>query len=558
MDLKKEIIKLLKKEIKNLDDNLLQSPPNQEMGDYTLPCFTLSKQLKKDPKVIAEDLTKKLKPNKYIKKIQNIGPYLNFFVNKELKNKSILEKINKKYGTKTSLKKTIVIEFPSPNTNKPLHLGHLRNMALGDSISRILETQGYKIKRVNLNNDRGIHICKSMLAYKKWSRNKKPNKKTDHFVGDYYVLFAQKEKENKELNKEAQQMLRKWEKGDPNTLALWKKMNKWAFDGFNETYKRYGIKFTKEYYESKIFKKGRNIILDAYEKKIVQKDKTGAILINLGKKLGEKILLRSDSTSVYITQDIYLAKKKYDDYKFTKSIYVVGREQEYHFEVLFNILKLLKFNFAKDCYHLSYGMVSLPHGKMKSREGTVVDADNLMDDLSTLAKEEIKLRHNLNKKDLEDLSEKIGIGAIKYYLLKFSAQKDFTFNPEESISFEGETGPYIQYSLVRAKKIIKKLKTKTTNVDYSLLKKPEEITLINLFSEYPLILEKSAKIYKPHIIADYAYKLASNFNRFYEFCPVVQAQDKNLQIARKRVVEAYIIIISSAINLLGIEAVDLM
>tara|TARA_Y100000310_G_C20676995_1_gene813666 strand:+ start:425 stop:2086 length:1662 start_codon:yes stop_codon:yes gene_type:complete len=553
MDFRKEILKLLK-----IKEDILEVPPNPEMGDYALPCFTLAKAHKKAPQQIAQDLAKKLKPNTNIKEIKATGPYLNFFVNKTKRSESILKKTTKpKYAFKKKTNKTIIVEFPSPNTNKPLHLGHLRNMALGESVSRILESQGNKIKRLNLNNDRGIHICKSMLAYQKWGKNKQPKKKSDHFIGDYYVLFAKKVKQNPKLEDEAREMLKKWELGDKETIKLWKKMNKWAFDGFKETYKSFGIKFDKEYYESKTYSKGREIIEGNTKKGLFKKDDSGATLIDLGDELGEKILLRADGTSVYITQDLYLANLKYNEYKFSKSIYVVGSEQIYHFKVLFKLLDLLGYKYAKDCYHLSYGMVSLPEGKMKSREGTVVDADNLMDDLFKLAKKEIEKRNKLSKAKTEELAKKISLAALKYYLLKYSAHKDFTFNPKESISFEGETGPYLQYSLVRAKKIKKQLKS-GSKVNYNLLIHPAEQELIKEFSNLSSVLEKAAKTYSPHAIATYAYNLASSFNRFYELCPVTKAENNELQKARLVLVDSYINIMSSCLWLLGIEVVEQM
>ncbi|MBT4175182.1 arginine--tRNA ligase [archaeon] len=555
MDFRKEILKLLKKEIK---EDLLEVPSNPEMGDYALPCFTLAKAYKKAPQQIAQDLAKKIKPNTNIKEIKATGPYLNFFVNKTKRSEAILKQTTKeKYAFKNNNKKTTLVEFPSPNTNKPLHLGHLRNMALGESVSRILESQGSKIKRLNLNNDRGIHICKSMLAYQKWGKGKEPNKKSDHFIGDYYVLFAQKAKKEPKLEDEAREMLRKWELGDKETIKLWKKMNKWAFEGFKETYKTFGIKFDKEYYESKTYFKGKEIVLENTKKGLFKKDDTGATLIDLGGELGEKILLRADGTSVYITQDLYLANLKYNEFKFNKSVYVVGNEQNYHFKVLFKILDLLGYKYAKDCYHLSYGMVSLPEGKMKSREGTVVDADDLMDDLFNLARKEVEKRNKLSKTKTEELARKISLSALKFYLLKHSAHKDFTFNPKESISFEGETGPYLQYSLVRAKKIKKQLK-KSSKINYNLLIHPAEQGLVREFSELSSVLEKAAKTYSPHAITVYAYNLASSFNRFYELCPVIKAENDELQKARYILVDSYINIMGSCLWLLGIETVEQM
>src|SRR3989344_3092946 len=557
MELKQEVAKLLTKilplkEVEILI--LLETPKDPNLGDLSLPCFQLSKILKKDPKVIAQDLKNKLKPNKTIKEIKVIGPYLNFyFDNKTLE--PILNKILKekeKYGFKKSNKKKVVIEFPSPNTNKPLHLGHLRNMALGESISNILESQGYNVIRVNLNNDRGIHICKSMLAYKKWGNNKIPNKKPDHFVGDFYVLFAQKSKDNPKLDQEALELLRKWESGDKQTIKLWKKMNSWALKGFNETYKRFGLKFNKVYFESKIYKKGKDLVLNELKQGNFQKDEKGAIIVDL-ENIGRKILLREDGTSIYITQDLYLAKLKHEDFKADSYIIISASEQDHHFKVLFKILELLKFPFAKSYHHLSYGLVLLPEGRMKSREGTVVDADNLIDELAGMVKEELKKRQN---KD-QGLAEKIALSSLKYHLLKFSTITNITFNPQESISLQGETGPYLQYSLVRANKILIKSKIKA-KIDINLLKEPETIDLIKSLSNFPLILEKSAKTYTTHYLTEYIFKLASLFNLFYEKYPVINAESKELQASRLSLVQAYKYIIGVGLSLLGIEEVKEM
>ena len=557
MELKQEVAKLLTKilplkEVEILI--LLETPKDPNLGDLSLPCFQLSKILKKDPKVIAQDLKNKLKPSKTIKEIKVIGPYLNFyFDNKTLEpllNKILKEK--EKYGFKKPNKKKVVIEFPSPNTNKPLHLGHLRNMALGESISNILESQGYKVIRVNLNNDRGIHICKSMLAYKKWGNNKIPNKKPDHFVGDFYVLFAQKSKDNPELDQEALDLLRKWESGDKQTIKLWKKMNSWALKGFNETYKRFGLKFNKVYFESKIYKKGKDLVLNELKQEKFQKDEKGAIIVDL-ENIGRKILLREDGTSIYITQDLYLAKLKHEDFKADSYIIISASEQDHHFKVLFKILELLKFPFAKSYHHLSYGLVLLPEGRMKSREGTVVDADNLIDELAGMTKEELKKRQN---KDPE-LAEKIALSALKYHLLKFSTITNITFNPQESISLQGETGPYLQYSLVRANKILIKSKIKA-KIDINLLKEPETIDLIKSLSNFPLILEKSAKTYTTHYLTEYIFKLASLFNLFYEKYPVINAESKELQASRLSLVQAYKYVMGVGLSRLGIEEVKEM
>lgn len=549
MDFKNEIIKELKKYAKIVN---LEVPPNKDFGDYAFPCFSLAKKLKKNPNEIAKDLAKKLK--KFKTKV--IGPYLNFFVDKTKLAKNVIKQILKekdKYGSKKENKK-IVVEYPSPNTNKPLHLGHVRNILIGQCISNVFEFLGNKVFRINLNNDRGIHICKSMLAYQKWGRNSKPKVKPDHFVGKYYVMFNKKK--NKNLEEEAQELLKKWEKGDKKIISLWKKMNNWALKGFKETYKRLNVKFKKVYNESSVYGKGKKIILDGYKKKIFSKDKEGAIFIDLDKKLGKKILLRSDGTSLYITQDIYLAEKKYKDFKFDKSIYVVGSEQNYHFKVLFKVLKLLKNKWADNCHHLSYGMIYLPEGRMKSREGTIVDADDIIDKMNDLAKKELKKRYKLSKKELEKRAKQIGLGALRFFILKMDIWKDMLFNPKESINFEGDTGPYCQYAYARACSILRKVKA-VGKVDYGFLGKDPEINLVKKLNEFSDIVEKASKDLKPNLLATYVHDLARTFNEFYHDCPVNRAP-KNIKRARLDLVKATIYVLKTGLNLLNIDAPEKM
>ncbi len=559
-----EVAKLIAKETKlNLEEisKSLEFPPNLEMGDLAFPCFSLSKKMKRNPIEISNELAGKIKSSGSIKEVKSMGPYLNFFIKPEKLAESVLEEIStqkKDYGSKKSSGKTILVEFPAPNTNKPLHVGHVRNMCIGESISRILETQGHTVFRVNLNNDRGVHICKSMLSYQKWGKNTRPDKKSDHFVGEFYVLFAKKAKDSPGLEKEAQELLRLWEAKDDKTRALWKKMNKWALDGFKETYKNFGIRFDKEYFESEMYEKGKEIVNTYLKKGVFRKGTAGEVLIDLGKEIGKKVLLRADGTTVYITQDLYLAELKYKDYAYDKSIYVVGSEQKYHFKVLFEILKRIKFKGAKGCYHLSYGMVNLPEGKLKSREGTVVDADDLLEEVAEAAEKEIKKRQNVSVKEAKELSLKIALSAIKYFMLKHYAQKDFIFRPKESISFEGNTGPYIQYSLVRANKILEKSTEKIRDkVDFSLLTEKEEIKLIKKLSLFGEILEETSKNYAPNILAEYVYSLANLFSQFYEKCPVIQ-EDKKRERSRIFLIQCFTQVLEKGLNLLGIDAVSKM
>ena len=543
---------------------LLDVPPNPNLGDIAFPCFKLTKKLDKSPQQIAKDLEMAIKipDGSLVKEVKAMGPFLNFFFDiSQLAEKTLSRIWNErtKYGFKADNQKTVLIEFPSPNTNKQLHLGHLRNMALGESTSRIFESQGYDVVRANLLNDRGIHICKSMLAYKKWGNNHQPDKKEDHFVGDFYVLFSKKAKENPELEEEAQELLKLWEAKDNQTIALWKKMTEWAVNGFNKTFVKFGISFDKTYRESDLWEKGKDIILNGLETNLFRKDEVGNIVVDLGEPLGTKVLLRANGTSVYVTQDIYLAKKKHEDFNYFKSIYVIGSEQNYHLSVLFKILKILGFDFADGCYHLSHGMISLPEGKMKSREGTVVDADEIIDELTRMAKSEILSRQKILDKEIDSTAEKIAMAALKYFLLKFVASKDFVFYPEESISLYGKTGPYLQYAFVRANRIIQKIeKEASLDVNFSLLNKPEEITLIKLLKDYPDILEQASFSYSPHILAEFAHELAASFNLFYEKYQVIGESTEEIQNSRLLLVECFRDVIRNCLYMFGIDTVEVM
>jgi len=564
---KEAIIRLLKKEVKEPIE--LETPPDSKLGDYAFPCFGLAKQLKKSPMEIAKDLASKLKPNKYIKEIKSTGPYVNFFVNNGIFNEAILKEIlnkKEKYGSSFKKNKRVVVEFPAPNTNKPLHLGHVRNMLIGESLSRILEFNGYNVFRVNLNNDRGIHICKSMLAYKKWGDAKTPeseNKKSDHLVGDFYVLFNKNLKKYPGLENEVQDMLRKWEAGDKETVDLWKKMNNWAFKGFNETYKKFEIKHDKVYNESEHYKKAKDVVLDCLKKNIFKKDEDGNIFVELEEyKMPNKILLRADGTSVYMTQDLMLAQLKYKDFKMDRSIFVVGSEQKLHFRQLFKILELIGFKNIDGCYHLAYGMIYLPEGKMKSREGTIVDADNIVANMITLARKEIQERHELDKKEIDKRAEQIGMGALKFFILKYDALKDFVFNPRESISFEGETGPYIQYAHARICSILRKFgkridKNFIDKTDLSLLKEKEETELIKLLGNFPELVENAASSYKPSLISRYLLDLSQSFNEFYHIHQILKEREE-LKNTRILLIDSVRQALRNGLNLLGIEAPEKM
>jgi arginyl-tRNA synthetase len=557
MPFKKEIVKLIAKHTEVAHDaieELLEVPPDLSLGDYAFPCFFLGKEKNKQPGKIAKELADQIKPTKLVHKIQAKGPYLNFFIDKAAFARHVLAEtpeIEKKSGS-------IMVEFSSPNTNKPQHLGHIRNNLLGSVISSLLQKVGYKVIKANLINDRGIHICKSMLAYQKWGNNKEPDKKPDHFVGDFYVLFSQNAQKNPELEKEAQEMLVKWEQGDKQTVELWKKMRKWCIQGFEETYRKLGIDFDKVYFESEIYREGNMIVAENLQKGVFEKEK-GAVIARLEPDLPNKVLIRQDGTSLYITQDIGLAVKKFNDFKLDKSIYVVGSEQNLYFKQLFAILEMLGYHGVEKCIHLSYGMVYLPEGKMKSREGTVVDADNLIENVKELSRLELRKRYpELPDEEIEKRAGQIGLAALKFMILKYDPKKDINYNPEESISFEGETGPYLQYSHARICSILRKNQSDVSkNIDFSLFSEKIELNLINMLFMFTSIIEDAAEQYKPSLVARYLLDLSQLFNEFYHSCPVLQATE-NIRQARLLLIQKTRDVIKEGLSLLGVAAPEVM
>jgi len=559
--IKKEGFSMKKEEI----EKLIEIPPSIDMGDYAFPCFYLASKLKSPPSEIALRIRASIKkmPEGF-KEVQTQGPYLNFFLDRKKVALNLLNEILSSKGSYGKFDsdykgKTTMIEFPSPNTNKPLHLGHLRNMTIGESVSRISEFAGEKVIRANLNNDRGIHICKSMAAYKFYGKKRKPNlkkQKSDHFVGDFYVMFNKKYKQNTKLELESHRLLQKWEEQDKSVLALWRKMNKWALDGFKETYKKFQIKHDVEFFESEIYRSGKEIVMKGVQDGIFIKREDGSVMVDLKKEgFGEKILLRGDGTSIYMTQDLYLAKLKQKAYKIDKSIYVVGNEQNYHFQVLFTLLKKLGFN-TDELKHLSYGMVNLPEGRMKSREGTIVDADDLIKEVQNLVKKELKSRDKLSKKQLEDKSLNIALAAIKYILLRVDTKKDMVFNPKESIDFEGETGPYLLYSYARACSILSKLKNKTSDSEKDLKELDyKEAELVKKLEDFKDIVKKSFIELNPSIIANYSYQLSKIFNEFYHACPVIGSEKQSFRVA---LVASFKEVLGKSLTLMGIEPMEKM
>ncbi|MBB2145172.1 arginine--tRNA ligase [Pedobacter sp. LMG 31464] len=479
----------------------------------------------------------------------------------------------------------VMVEYSSPNTNKPLHLGHVRNNLLGYAVAELLKADGYEVFKVNLVNDRGIHICKSMLAWEKWGNGETPESsglKGDHLVGKYYVIFdkeykkqiealiaeGQTEDEAKKsasLIKEAQQMLLAWEAGDEHVIALWKKMNGWVYDGFAVSYKNLGVDFDKYYYESNTYLLGKDTVDEGLEKGVFFKKEDGSVWIDLtAEGLDQKLVLRADGTSVYITQDLGTAQMKYDDYHMDQSIYVVGNEQDYHFKVLFLILEKLGKSWAKGLHHLSYGMVDLPSGKMKSREGTVVDADDLVAEMIETAKQKTEALGKINDfsaEEKEELYYNIGLGALKYFLLKVEPKKRLLFDPSESIDFQGHTGPFIQYTHARIKSLLSKADYKLTvgEEQLNVALSPTELEMIMLLAKYPEEIANAAKAYSPAFLANYLYEVAKLFNKFYhEVPPIVKEENTALKQHRLNICKLTADVLKSGTNILGINVPERM
>lgn len=560
MDFQQRIVQLLAKETGLPAESIaaqLAVPPDSALGDYAFPCFIAGK----NPVDQARRLASTVKLPRYLSKIQAAGPYLNFFLDTASVAEELLpliRKQKKRFGAGSSAK-NLVIEYCGPNTNKPLHLGHLRNMALGNALCSLLAFQGNTVHPVNIVNDRGIHICQSMLAYQKWGNNRKPDKKGDHFVGDFYVLFANKLKEDPELKEEAQEMLFHWEDKNPEVQKLWKKMTPWVLAGFAETYKRFGIAFEKEYFESEYYEQGKEIAFAGLRRGIFEKDDQKNITARLEVyNLPNKVVLRGDGTSVYITQDLCLAQKRYDDYHFDRMVYVVASEQQLHFQQLFKIMELLERPYAKKLFHLSYGMIHLPTGRMKSREGTVIDADDLMDEIEALARKEVDARYTaLPEKEKKHRAEKIALAALKFHLLKTDPLKDIVFDPEESLSFDGETGPYVQYTHARACSILGNAAKIPAKADLSLLKEPTERTLLLQLLKFSGVTAAAAAQYKLHMICRYLLDLSQAFNEYYHKHRVL-SDDRKLTAARIQVVDAVRQVLQNGLGLLGITALKEM
>lgn len=568
----------------------LQKTRPEFEGDITLVVFPFVKAARKAPAQVAAEIGETLK-GELVEKYNAVQGFLNLSIAQTYwlaQLRTIADTEN--YGQQTRTKEDgsqplMMVEYSSPNTNKPLHLGHVRNNLLGYSIAKIQEANGWKVVKTNIVNDRGIHICKSMLAWLKFGNGETPEssgKKGDHLIGDYYVRFdVEYKKQIKELMaqgmdeetakkeapliKEAQAMLLKWEQGDAEVRALWQKMNSWVYAGFDETYRQMGVGFDKIYYESNTYLEGKKEVERGLKEGLFYRREDGSVWADLTQNgLDEKLLLRADGTSVYMTQDIGTAKLRFQDYPIDKMVYVVGNEQEYHFKVLSILLDRLGFPFGKELVHFSYGMVELPNGKMKSREGTVVDADDLMaqmiDDAREISKDKVNTLPDITAGEANEIARIVGLGALKYFILKVDPRKNMLFNPEESIDFNGNTGPFIQYTYARIQSVLRKAEANHAAQDFGGVKtlNDKELALIQRLTDFPAAVRQAGNDFSPAVIANYAYSLACDFNSFYHDYSILNEADANVRALRLALSATVAKVIRSAMALLGIEVPNRM
>lgn len=561
----------------------LQPTRKEFEGQVTIVTFPFTKFSRKSPEQTGTDIGEFLKNE--VKEISGFN-VIKGFLNISLSDAYWIDKLYTEiladdFAVFKPNGKKVMVEYSSPNTNKPLHLGHVRNNLLGYSVAEILKADGYEVIKANLVNDRGIHICKSMLAWQKFGNGETPEstgEKGDHLVGKYYVLFDQEykrqieelksfgqseeeAKKNAPMIKEAQEMLLQWEAGNEEVISLWKTMNLWVYDGFGKTYSELGVDFDKFYYESDTYLLGKDIVNEGLEKGVFFQKEDGSVWIDLTTDgLDEKLVRRSDGTSVYMTQDMGTAQLKYDDFQMDESLYVVGNEQDYHFKVLFLILQKLGKQWAKGLYHLSYGMVDLPSGKMKSREGTVVDADDLISEMEQTAKEQTEALGKVTEysaDEKQELYHTIGMGALKYFLLKVDPKKRLLFDPNESVDFQGHTGPFIQYTHARIRSVLSRAEVKGSKIEINELAS-EERDLILALSQFPETITSAANGYSPAIIANYVYEVAKSFNKFYHERSILQAEDEQTKQFRLQLSAASAKVIRKAMGLLGIEVPERM
>ena len=605
MTLEQQISQLAKSAVKALynvdaEDSQIQlqkTRPEFE-GNITLVVFPFVKLARKAPAQVAAEIGEELVKSEIVAKYNAVQGFLNLVIDDAfwIKQLEAIDKddnygrfkcpngkINDQIVNGQIVNPLMMVEYSSPNTNKPLHLGHVRNNLLGYSIAKIQEANGWKVVKTNIVNDRGIHICKSMLAWLKYGNGETPEssgKKGDHLIGDYYVRFDKEykaqiaelmakgldeetAKKEAPLILEAQEMLRKWEANDPEIRALWAKMNEWVYAGFDETYKRMGVSFDKIYYESNTYLEGKSEVEKGLAAGQFYRREDGSVWADLTKDgLDEKLLLRSDGTSVYMTQDIGTAKLRFQDFPIDKMVYVVGNEQEYHFKVLSILLDRLGFPFGKELVHFSYGMVELPNGKMKSREGTVVDADDLMDkmveDAKEISKDKVNTLQGITESEADEIARKVGLGALKYFILKVDPRKNMLFNPAESIDFNGNTGPFIQYTYARIQSVLRKADPRDIEVSKSRNLEEKELALIQRLTDYPSIVRNAGDNFSPAVICNYAYDLACDFNSFYHDLSILNEPDAAKRALRLLLAKNVAKVLCSAMSLLGIEMPERM
>lgn len=567
----------------------LQKTRPEFEGNITVVVFPFVKAARKAPAQVATELGQWLVENGQIISTFNA---VQGFLNLSISDAFWLEQLrdmaaNEHYGDSTEKRGLMMVEYSSPNTNKPLHLGHVRNNLLGYSIAQIQEANGWEVVKTNIVNDRGIHICKSMLAWQRFGNGETPDtsgKKGDHLIGDYYVRFdkeykaqvaelvaggmdEEQAKKEAPLMKEAQAMLLKWEQGDAEVRALWEKMNSWVYAGFDETYKQMGVSFDKIYYESNTYLEGKKEVERGLAEGKFYRREDNSVWADLTENgLDEKLLLRSDGTSVYMTQDIGTAKLRFQDYPIDKMVYVVGNEQEYHFKVLSILLDRLGFPFGKELVHFSYGMVELPNGKMKSREGTVVDADDLMaamiQDAREISKDKVNTLPDVTPREAEEIARKVGLGALKYFILKVDPRKNMLFNPAESIDFNGNTGPFIQYTYARIQSVLRKAQgmdeLRFTNYDSGVSLNEKELGLIQRLCDFPAVVKQAGDEFSPAVICNYAYALACDFNSFYHDYSILNEPDADKRALRIALSTEVARVIARAMALLGIEVPERM
>ena len=553
-------------------------------GNLTIVVFPWLKASHKSPEATANEIGEWLVANEpAVEKFNVVKGFLNISINPEFW-LNVLHSIaeDSDYGIRKADENSdlVMVEYSSPNTNKPLHLGHVRNNLLGYSLSCILAANGHKVVKTNIVNDRGIHICKSMLAWQKWGNGVTPesaSKKGDHLIGDFYVAFDKHYREevkalmekgmtedeakaNAPLMLEAREMLRKWEAGDPEVRELWKTMNGWVYEGFDETYRRLGVDFDKIYYESDTYLEGKDLVLGGIDKGIMYRKEDGSVWADLtGDGLDHKLLLRADGTSVYMTQDIGTAKLRYQDFPIDKMIYVVGNEQNYHFQVLSLLLDKLGFKWGKDLTHFSYGMVELPEGKMKSREGTVVDADDLLDKMVADAREMSADRFaDMPADEAAEVARMVGLGALKYFLLKVDPKKNMLFNPKESIDFNGNTGPFLQYTYARIRSVLRKAGGIDMDIKPKAAPNEKESTLIQKVADFKSVVEEAGRSYSPALIANYCYDLAKEYNQFYHDYSILKEENEEVKKLRLLLSAVVARTLKAGVSLLGMEMPDRM